>query len=172
MRGFENLRRTLEDLYVKSTAQNATPEDQAVFTPELIAKVYEAAKQDNARMTIAWARAIYAEATIEQLTDPFPELRRRLLYARDQERSFTETLANIEGGNTYPTLSSAERIREAARTQRALRRAQEEILSVEKDLRDLRQSQAPVFGCPPQEGASGSEPSGHRDLDGHLPPVS
>jgi predicted RNase H-like nuclease (RuvC/YqgF family) len=168
MRSIENHRRLMEDLYVKSTAQGASPEEQAAFTPELIANAFYAAMLDNAKTTVAWARAIYNELYAE---DPLDDLKSRLSHLQDKVRFFNRELAVIDEGRAFATLPAEERERQAEATERALREAQKEVLSLEKDLRDLQQPQTPVLGRAPQAGPTWSQPSGHDDLDGHLPPV-
>jgi hypothetical protein len=174
-RTFENVRRALEDLQVKSTALGTSAEEQAAFSPELVANVLEAARQDNARTTVAWAKAIYDELQAQELAIPEPDyivtLKTRLLVAREKARALRRTLTEIEDGRAYPTLSDEARKRQTAGTQRILREAEEDIFSLEHDLRDLRESASEVPGRPPQEGEVGAAPPGHDDLDGAVPPV-
>jgi hypothetical protein len=169
MRSFENLRRTLEDLYVKSTAQGATPEDQAAFNPALIAQAHEAARRDNAKAIVSWAKAIYDELQAE---DPINDIKWRLLSARDKERYFARTLEEIKDGRAYPSLTPESRQQQAEATERALREAQNEVSALEHALRDLQESQKAVSGHSSQEGSPGSEPLKYNDLDGDLSPLS
>jgi hypothetical protein len=168
MRSLENLRRTLEDLWVKSTAQGASAEEQAAFNPTMIAQAHEAARRDNAKMIVSWAKAIYDELTAP---DQLADLKNRLLYAKDKVRFFNRELAVIDEGRAFATLPAEERERQAEATERALRQAQEEILRIEKDLRDLQQPAPPVPGHPSSAGHPGSQFPGHDNLDGVLPPV-
>jgi hypothetical protein len=168
MRSIENHRRLMEDLYVKSTAQGASLKEQAAFTPELIANAFHAAMLDNAKTTVAWARAIYNELYAE---DPFEDLKRRLSHLQDKVRFFNRELAVIDEGRAFATLPAEERERQAKATERTLQQTQEEVLSLEQALRDLQQPQTPVPGHTPPEGNAGSQFPGYDHLVGHLPPL-
>ena len=176
MRSLENLRRTLEDLYVKSNAEGTTAEDQAAFSPELIAQAHEAARRDNARAIVSWARAIYDElqAQAQEVAsdkDSILNLKKELLVARDRAHSLGRTLVDIEKGRAFPTLSVEARQHQAEVTQRALQQTEDAISQLEQDLRDLRQPASAIPGRPPQEGSTGTLSSGRHDLDGSLPPL-
>jgi DNA polymerase sigma len=170
-RSLENASRALESIYVKSTAQGATPEEQAALTPSLIAQVLETAKQDNAIMIAAWGKAIYEAVSLEDVRfdNPISDLKRRLVYARDQERFFRNELYEIDKGISYPTFSTEEREQQTTIAQRALRQAQEDISQLEQDLRDLQEPKAQIFRYPSYQGPVGPEPVGHGHLDGDLP---
>jgi chromosome segregation ATPase len=152
MRTFENLRRTLEDMYVKSTAQGATPEEQAAFNPELIAQAHVAARADNAKTIVSWALAIQIE-----------------LHNADTKSTKIQRLQGYLD-TAHDKLAFLQLRPET--TAQVIQSAKEDILSLQEDLRDLQESAPEVPGRPSHPWPSGLAPAGPKDLAGDLPEVS
>jgi hypothetical protein len=149
-RTLDNLRRHLEDLYVKSTAQGVTPEEAAAFSPQLILQAHEAAKWDNANTIVSWAQAIQSELNhAEKKTTYITRIQGYLATAQDKLAFYQRT----------PDIPDA-----------VVQGAKEEVSQLTRRLRDLSQPQAAVAGHPPQ-GGPWATASRDGDMDGDLPPV-
>jgi hypothetical protein len=150
-RTMENLRRTLEDWYIKSTAQSATPEDQAAFTPELIARAHEAARWDNARTIVSWAQAIMTELKhAESQVGRIKQIQAYLATAKDKLAFYQRD----------PQMSAS-----------VIRDTEAEISQLTSRLRDLSQPAPAVPGHPPQARPR-QVPSSDGDVAGDLSSLS
>jgi len=149
-RTLENLRRTMEDLYVKSTAQDASPEDQAAFTPSLIAQAHEVARQDNAKTIVSWAQAIYSEMRNAELQN-------------EQLQKVTGYLATAKDKLTFYE-------QDASIPAEAIQAAKKDISRLTQILRNLQEPPQTVPGHSSSSGP-GEVSSGGEHLDGDLPIV-
>jgi uncharacterized coiled-coil protein SlyX len=167
-RTLENLRRTLEDMYVRSTAQDATPEDVAAFTPELIAQAHEVAMQDNARMIVAWAKAIHDQ--LHSAIDT-QNVRIQIATERDKLLYYKKELEELEAGTIYQEATAQAREQQKGSLAKAVQRSEKELSRLAQDLRAMSQSQTAVPRRPPHTGPWETSP-GYEDLDGTVPPMS
>jgi|SRR5215472_11144137 len=168
-RTLENLRRTLEDLYVRSTAQGSTAEEQAAFNPQLIEQAHEAAKRDNAKTIVLWALAIqnelsHAEHTAQRIT----KIQGYLSTARDKLAFFRRELQKTEAD---PQMSAEDRQRYQEATTKAILVSEAEVSSLTHSLRTLQEPPPPVPGHPPPAWAR-QMASRDGDVAGDLPPLS
>jgi hypothetical protein len=146
-RTLENLRRHLEELYIKSTAQGSTPEDQAAFNDELIAQAHLAAREDNAQTIMTWATAIYDRLshsefqTREAIATPQKIKRLRRWIETDQRkiRSWEKQLRALEAG-TDPELTSADHESLKKITAQGIQAVKNQLSRREQELRHLLQS--------------------------------
>jgi hypothetical protein len=167
-RTLENLRRTLEDLYVKSTAQGSTPEDRAVFSPQLIAQAHEAAMRDNAETIATWALAIQAAIIhAEKKTQTLQTLQVQLDSQRDKLQFLTAQLTAIADNASY---TAAERERRQTSHAEEIHRTKKRILSLARQVRDLLETQT-FPGRASQTGPGEVFPA-DRDLDGPVSTLS
>jgi len=151
-RTLENLRKSLEDAWLKSTQQGSTPEDQAAFTPELVRQAHEAAKYDNASTIVSWAEAIYtALIYAEQKLKRAATLKGYLETAQDKVAYYKSRPETPPG---------------------VVRAAEEEVSALSQNLRDLWPAPKTVPGHPSPQRSPGAEPPGRIHLDGDLPSMS
>jgi hypothetical protein len=145
-RTLENLRRSLEEMYVRSTAQGSSDQEQSAFSPELIAIAHAAAKADNAKTIVDWALAIQIQLYDAEFA--FARLAQVAHYINAARQKVTSLQVDPE---TPP---------------RIVRKAKEELAKLEDEMRVLREALS-VSGHSPRDG-SGEIPSRYTDLDSYL----
>lgn len=168
-RTLENLRRTLEDLYIKSTQHGSTQAEQDAFNAELIAKAMLAAKLDNAKLIASWSEAIYAELLNAQTKNAAAQaLQIQYTAQRDKLRHFNQELDDLQKGRTYQTLSPEARESLKARIIQAIQLTSEDVFKLSQALRSV-----------PESGLGRTSPGGpweaspeYGDLDGSLQNLS
>lgn len=149
-RTLENLRRNLEDLWVKSTAQGATAEEQAAFTPELIHQAHEAAMRDNAKVIVSWASAIVSELKYAEIKT------KRTVQLAGWIATEKEKLAFFESDPATPS--------------KVIQGTKEGILVLESRLRSLQEPAQTVPGRPSPPWTR-EVSSGDGDMAGGVSPL-
>jgi hypothetical protein len=139
-RTLENLRRTLEDLYVQSTAQGSTPEDHAAFSSQLIAQAHEAAMRDNAELIATWALSIQAAITHAETKSQSLQTLQRQLDNQQDKLQWLET--QIKAIAADPAYEAPEREHRLQSYSKEVQRTKENILGIARRLRDLLEAQA------------------------------
>jgi hypothetical protein len=147
-----NIRHVNERNYILSTAQDATEEAKALYTPEMIARIEQVAARDNALTIAYWAgeitdaiRAVQAKKhVVWQHEDAVTKL-------KDKLRSFQDQLVHVQQNTSYPTVTPEKRKSIASSMQDSIQSLEKELLDREEVLRDLRRS-APFSGYSSPKG--------------------
>lgn len=165
-RTLENLRRTLEELYIKSTAQGATQADRDAFNAEMVAKAHLMAQRDNAKTIASWAKAIRDELLYVETQNAAKEsLELQLATQRDKLAYYNRELDAFEADQTYQTLTAEEREPVKARIVATIQHTSQEVFRLSQALRVMPSTD---LGRTPQSGPW-AFPAGDRDLDGGVP---